>query len=254
MVRVTQRMKSMAERTLGLHISRALPAPVTKHADPAIAQLRRWSPRDVVFDVGANDGRTVLRLNGPLGAPRFFAFEPVAETHRILAARTAHLPNVRTFPLALGAACGRQEIHLDPMSSMSSFRPDWSSGSSGRETVPVSTVDEVMVQEDVDFVHLLKIDTEGYEMEVLKGAERALRESRVVVVQLEVGLDQMPKQFLSLDDARRYLAERGYRLQGIYNQCLTPAKPPVGWSQEMLTGYRPDVLAYVDALFIRADL
>ena len=254
MTATARRVKAIAERTLGVHISRTPPAPPGKHADGAIQQIRRWSSRDVVFDVGANDGRTVLRLQELLARPRIFAFEPVSSTYRTLVQRTSQLPNVRTFPLALGAEPGEQTIYLNAMDSMNSFHQGWSSEPAGTETVQISTVDEVMTREGVDFVHLLKVDTEGYELEVLQGAERALRASRIAIVQLEVGVEQMAKRFLTLEEARQHLAERGYRLQGIYNQCLTRANTPKEWSGEVSDGYRPDVLAYVDALFIRADL
>ena len=249
-----RRVKSFAERTLGVSISRVPPAQPNKHADSALRYLRQWSSRDVVFDVGANDGRTVLRLEGPLAHPRIYAFEPVSATYRTLVRRTAHLPHVRTFPLALGAKPGRETIYLNEIDAMNSFSPQWTTAASGMETVEVSTVDEVMTGEGIEFVHFLKIDTEGYELEVLKGAEQALRSSRIAIVQLEVGVDQIAKQFLTLEQARCHLAARGYLLHGVYNQCHAPARPPEGWSPEESAAFRAEVLAYCDALFVRADL
>lgn len=47
-----------------------------------LARLRRWSREDVILDVGANDGRTILRWRRHLPAPaRVIAFEPVRETY-----------------------------------------------------------------------------------------------------------------------------------------------------------------------------
>ena len=45
----------------------------------------------------------------------------------------------------------------------------------------------------------------------------------------EVGVDQLPKAFPSLEDTRRHLAGRGYRLHGVYNQCRARAAPPDTW-------------------------
>ena len=66
---VTTVAKILAQRALGVHISRTPPVAVSKHADHAISRLRRWTSNDVVFDVGANDGRTVCvtRARPPLG-------------------------------------------------------------------------------------------------------------------------------------------------------------------------------------------
>jgi FkbM family methyltransferase len=247
-------LRHLAERTFGISISRHGAGAPNQHADNALRYLRRWSREDVVFDVGANDGRTVLRLNEPLGRPRILAFEPVSSTYQTLVARTRHLPNVRTFPLALGAAPGSQAIYLHEIGAMNSFSPHWGTSPEGTEVVPISTVDAVMAEQGIDFVHFLKVDTEGYELEVLRGAEAALRSSRIAIIQLEVGVDQIAKPMFSLEEARRYLAERGYLLQGVYNQCRTraTAPPPPGTADTPIP--RAEVLAYCDALFLRADL
>lgn len=250
---IGSRVKGLVERSLGVSISRTPPAP-NQHADAALRQIRAWSSRDVVFDVGANDGRTILRLQDHLSGPRFYAFEPVSSTYRTLMERTAHLPNVRTFRLALGAAPGAGTIYLNDVHSMDSFSPRWTGASTGTETVPVSTVDEVLDAENLDFVHFLKIDTEGYELEVLHGAERALRASRIAIVQVEVGVDQMDRPFLPFETARAHMAERGYYLYGLYNQCRTRARVPGDWAGQIADGCRPEVLGYCDALFIRAEL
>jgi FkbM family methyltransferase len=251
---IRARVKGLVERSLGVTISRTPPLPWNQHADAALRQLRSWAPEDVVFDVGANDGRTILRLQHQLARPRIFAFEPVASTYRSLVERTAQLPNVRTFRLALGASAGTGTMYLNDIHAMDSFSPAWTPAAAGTETVPLSTVDEVMNAEKVDFVHFLKIDTEGYELEVLRGAERALGESRVGIVQVEVGVDQIDRPFLPLERARAHMADRGYFLYGVYNQCRTRAAPPAGWRPDAAGSYRPEVLAYCDALFIRADL
>jgi len=247
------RVKGLVERSMGVTISRTPPAPPNQHADAALGHLRRWSPDDVFFDVGANDGRTILRLQHQLSSPRIYAFEPVASTYRTLVERTAQLPNVRTFNLALGAGPGTGTIYLNDIDAMNSFSPRWTTAPIGTETVTVATIDDMLAAERIGFVHFLKIDTEGFELEVLKGAEQALRASRIGIVQVEVGVDQMDKSFLSLERARTHMAARGYLLYGIYNQCRTPAAAPAGWPQGAADGYTPEALAYCDALFVRAD-
>lgn len=251
---IRRRVKAFARHRLGVHLSREAPPPANKHADHMLAALRRWTSRDVVFDVGANDGRTVLRLHGVLGEPRVHAFEPVASTYQTLVRRTAHLPHIRAHHLALGAEPGRATMHLNTVDAMNSFSPDWTDAPIGTEEVEVSTVDRIMSAERIDFIHFLKVDTEGHEMEVLRGAEQALRESRVGAIQLEVGFDQLRKRMLSLEEARAHLSERGYYLQGIYNQCRTQVQPPPSWPASERASYRPAVLAYCDALFIGASL
>lgn len=252
---LTRGAKAVVERTLGVTISRTAPPPPNKHADHALRQLRAWSSSDVVFDVGANDGRTILRIQEQLASPRIFAFEPVASTYRMLVSRTQHLPNVRAFHCGLGAEARHSPIYLNEIHEMNSLSPRWTAGAVATETVEISTVDRVMAEEGVEFVHFLKIDTEGHELEVLRGAEEALRGSRIGIVQVEVGVGQVDKSFLSLEDARRHLAARGYLLYGIYNQCLTRARTPAAWTADAGPGapFKAEVLSYCDAVFLRAD-
>lgn len=248
-----RRAKSFVEKTFGVEVSRRTTYPPNKHADAELVKIRSWSEDDVVLDVGANDGRTILRIQGRLGSPRIFAFEPVSTTYQTLVQRTSHLDNVSCFQLALGAAPGRETIYLNEIAAMNSFSPDWAKPV-GSEDVEVSTVDEFMVHQGLDFVHFLKIDVEGHDLEVLKGAQRALSRSRVAIIQVEVGLDQLDRPQPSLERIRACLAPMGYYLYGIYNQCRRQVHVPAVWSDAEAAGYRPKVMAYCDALFISAVL
>ncbi|MGE3179533.1 MAG: FkbM family methyltransferase [Vicinamibacterales bacterium] len=249
---LTRTVKSVAERAFGVSITRAQRFPPNQHADHVLRGMRTWSPEDVFFDVGANDGRTILRLEEQLGRPRIFAFEPVSGTYRTLVDRTAHLPHVRTFPFALGSERARREIYLHTVDAVNSFSPLWTDAWHGVEQVQVRTLDDVLEELGIETVHFLKVDTEGHEMEVLKGAEQALQAARIEILQIEVGVDQLPKPMVSLETARQHLAARGYVLKGIYNQCTRPAQPPATWPEAERAGFHAEALAYCDALFVRA--
>ena len=253
--RLQRRVKQLFERSLGLTISRRPRFAPNQYADAAVRGLRRWSADDVVFDVGANDGRTILRIREQLASPRIFAFEPVAATYTTLVQRTAGMPNVRAFRTALGAAPGEAAIYLNDIDAMNSLSPDWTEAPAGVERVAITTVDRVMQEHRIDFVHFLKVDTEGYELEVLKGAEGALKTARIALIQVEVGFDQMlARRFTTLEEVRVHLAPRGYVLYGVYNQCRVAGAAPDMWPLSERTGYTPRVLVYCDALFVRADL
>ncbi len=126
----------------------------------------------------------------------------------------------------MGAKPGREKIFLHEITAMNSFLPEWATVT-GTETVEVATVDGVIAQHGIDLIHFLKIDTEGYELEVLAGAHGALQSSRVALIQVEVGFDQMKyKRFATLDDIKRHLAPTGYILYGVYKQCRAKACSP----------------------------
>ncbi len=253
--RVRRRLRAAVEQAFGVTVSRTPPFQPNQYADAALRRLRRWTAHDVVFDVGANDGRTILRVRDQLCRPRIYAFEPVASTYRTLVQRTSGMDKVRTFQVALGAAAGRADMYLNPSHAMNSLLPGWTAEPRGTESVEVTTLDRVMADEGVDFIHFLKIDTEGHDLEVLKGARQALQSSRVALLQVEVGFDQMTtRRFPTLEDVRQYLAPFGYALSGIYNQCRTSAQPAADWTVAWRAGFDPSVLVYCDALFLRADL
>lgn len=252
---IVQHVQSLVESAFGITIASA--RSIKGKFDPALLAVREWSSDDVVFDVGANDGRTILRIARRLNFPRFFAFEPASGPYRKLIERTRRLKQVKCFQLAMGEQLGRKTLYLNDIDALNSFSPTWSNGASGRqasdpqtEVVEVATVDHMMAQQRVDFVHLLKIDTEGYEMEVLRGAGQALRDSRIAMVVAEVGFDQSPKAIVPLEEARRYLATFGYRLHGIYTQGRAPAEAPRHWPGAERERYRPQALVYCDALFL----
>lgn len=145
----------------------------------------------VVFDVGANVGgytREILMRN-----PRahVFAFEPHPTTFRSLAKFDAD-PNVQTFNLALGDAEGELDFfdyRDEDGSSHASLYREVIERIHGRAAVAhrvkVSTLAAVAKACEVSHIDLLKIDTEGHELPVLRGAEALIRAGEVEVIQFE---------------------------------------------------------------------
>jgi FkbM family methyltransferase len=149
-----------------------------------------------VLDVGANVGQygAMLRAWGYPG--RIVSFEPQASAHAALARRAAADPAWQvTPPMALGAHAGEVALEVSAESDMSSVLPQSallrqvspSSAVVRKETVLLCRLDDVagsyLRPDDRVF---LKVDTQGYEAEVLAGAERLL--DRLLGIQLELSL------------------------------------------------------------------
>jgi hypothetical protein len=90
--------------------------------------------------------------------------------------------------------------------------------STGLEDVERETVDEFCSDRGIDHIDFLKIDTEGHDLEVLRGSERLLSEQRVDVVEVEAGMNIGNKRHVSFADLDQYLQERNYFVFGIYEQ------------------------------------
>ena len=149
-----------------------------------------------VFDVGANRGQygAMLREWGYRG--RIVSFEPLAEAHQALARRAASDAAWQVAArIALGERDGEAEIEVSAESDMSSILPQSallrrvspSSKVIGKEAVPLRRLDGVAASYlGPDDRAFLKIDTQGYEPQVLAGAGALLE--RLAGIQLEMAL------------------------------------------------------------------
>lgn len=240
-------IKKIVERTLGAKLYSK--PPFGTDVFDAVRDLRSWSPKDVIFDVGANDGRSVRSLLRYFPNSSIYAFEPVSTTFQKLSTSTAYLENVNCFSYALGAEYQEKTINLHKKPSLSSFSPEWSDFD-GKEKVMIDTVDQVMKREEVDFIHFLKIDTEGHEMAVLRGAQQALSSARIGIIQVEAGLDKSISPHTSFELIRQYLAPMGYYPHGIFHQKRRRLATPDNWDSDDADKYRPSAIKYFDALFM----
>ncbi|KAB2965502.1 MAG: FkbM family methyltransferase [Thermoanaerobaculia bacterium] len=130
---------------------------------------------DVFVDVGANIGYYVC-LAGRAGV-QVIAFEPQPQNLSLLYAniRLNRLERIEVFPLGLGAEAGLVELFGSSGPSASILR-DWAGYSPRyRQTIPIHALDDVIGERLRDRRVLVKIDVEGYEFEVLRGAGGLLR-------------------------------------------------------------------------------
>lgn len=162
--------------------------------DPAVNgehALQRWvlagTPSGEPFtalDVGANLGTWSRALLSSAGSRpvRLHAFEPADEAHRRL---LASLPDTaRVNRLAVSDACRRASLHLvGPTAGTNSLH----AADSGLTVQPIQTVtiDRYLSEHAIERVDLLKVDTEGHDFAVLRGAGAAFAAGAIGVVQFE---------------------------------------------------------------------
>jgi FkbM family methyltransferase len=157
-----------------------------KLSDSAHDFLRRYiadgaGPEAVIFDVGANIGLTSVLFAQCAAA--VYAFEPSKDAYPALqqTLRANNIRNCRTFPCALGAAQGRLRFCDDATSASASHLVDGGSLGSSTYEVDVTTLDAVVAREQLQRLDLIKIDVEGVEGDVLRGAAESLERFRPTV-------------------------------------------------------------------------
>jgi FkbM family methyltransferase len=153
---------------------------------------------DTAIDVGANIGAYTLALAHMVGrSGEVIAFEPVPALEQALrdAIRMNELNNVRLVRAAVGSRPGIADLHSfdEPANrGVASLAPASARGRS--IPVEVTTLDEAVDQP----VSFLKIDVEGFETEVLRGAERLLAAPSLRAILVEfLGSDRVIRAELS---------------------------------------------------------
>jgi FkbM family methyltransferase len=193
---------------------------------PDHSEMMMWRdylrPGDLFVDVGANVGSYAVWA-AELGA-EVIALEPASDTFALLAENVAlNGYPIKPVQAAAGASCGTARItngqdtanRLDPVA--------------GAETAMV-TVDSVVGSR---VVAGMKVDVEGFELDVLRGCERALSQQRIRLIQLEwnaaslsaLGTDRVPVAAL--------LARHGYRLYRPGNDGTLTALTDLGFGADV---------------------
>jgi FkbM family methyltransferase len=140
----------------------------------------------VAYDVGANAGYFTLLMSAH--AKRVYAFEPVRETFGALTSNVNRnrLQNVVAVPVALGEERGTMQMRIYSSSGSNSLYvvvPDDAIVTQvGYEDVEVRTIDELVERGEVEPPDVIKIDVEGAEGMVLRGAQVTLARARPVIL------------------------------------------------------------------------
>jgi FkbM family methyltransferase len=143
----------------------------------------------ILFDVGANDGEYLDAALKTLGHRlTAYSFEPQSLSFKNLRDRFGTDPQVEIRQAALGSVIGSVELFFSSEGeTTASLHRDSVSGKVRSERVTQTTVDQVCEEERIEQIDLLKIDTEGHEMNVLLGASQMIESRRIAAIQFEFG-------------------------------------------------------------------
>jgi FkbM family methyltransferase len=156
-------------------------------------------PEDLFVDVGANIGSYTVLASGVCRA-RTFAVEPDPDTLERLAMNIAVNglgAKVRTFRTALGDHEGEVAFTV----GLDSINKVIAPGSANARTVPLTMLDRLLTLAEPA---MIKMDVEGYEESVIKGANATLAKASLKAVQTELITPEIERQLGSVGFTRMY--------------------------------------------------
>jgi FkbM family methyltransferase len=146
--------------------------------------IRRLAPRArevrTVIDIGASDGRWSRRAMRFFPQARFIAVEPLKEREAALGALKRREAR---FDYALCVA-GEEESGTAELAVGSDLDGSTVGGSGARRTVPAHSIDAIVAMKEAGGPYMMKFDTHGFEVPILKGAARTLRDTHYIVMEV----------------------------------------------------------------------
>jgi FkbM family methyltransferase len=182
--------QGLGAQRAGLDVSKLRDTPFGVRWEEDLAAL---GPVNLAVDVGANEGQTAQLIASAFPSARIFSYEPVPATFEVLQRRYAGSPDITCIQAAMGAEVGRAQITTGPISGQNTLITDAKPDQPTVE-VPVTTLAVQAIEHGWNEIDLLKVDTEGYEVEVLDGAQQLLRDGLVRFVLVECDFVRRPSE------------------------------------------------------------
>lgn len=210
------------------------------HAHDVARFLGSATDVKVIFDVGANEGQTTERYLRTFPCAQIYSIEPFKTAYNSLVKRVSTSSRVRTFQLAFADINRSARIQLVPSSMLNSLRNEVSDCSAcpDAELIQIRTLDSFCAEQNISHIDLLKTDTEGFDLEVLKGAEGMLRSKRIQFVLTEATLHPEDSYHTSFFRVTEYLWGFGYCFVDFYDHAFVscnPTRPPLDYCNALFS-------------------
>ena len=190
--------------------------------------LRQLNCRSIV-DVGANRGQFALVARRCFPRAAIISFEPLPGPAKQCQRVFVKDEQVRLYEVALAPSSGTATIHVAAHDDSSSLLPITAlqnqlfPGTSEvrQETVRTGPLREFVRPEEIRSPALLKIDVQGYELEVLKGCDEML--GRFGFVYVECSFVELYAGQANVSEVTDFLRKRGFECRGVYNVSYSRA-------------------------------
>jgi len=181
-----------------------------------------------VIDVGANIGQFALMIHKIINDAAIYSFEPISECYKELVNKEDQINKLKCFNLALGKETREGVINRNEFLPSSSILDMESlhkeafpyTAKTNQEKINITSLDKI--HNEIDWIQkiLLKIDVQGYELEVLEGAKNSLNSVDLIIV--ETTFLKLYNNQPLFEDVYNFLYSRSFRYRGNFDQIINP--------------------------------
>lgn len=201
------------------------------HEMPRLTPQRVWFQKigiQTVLDVGSYVGSFAYAIRHILPQARIYSFEPLQDNYAQLVKNLSPFGNFQAFNTAIGEHAGQLQFYRSDFSPSSSalemgelHRQAFpQSAHSSSLSVPVARLDDYLEKMNLTPPVFLKIDVQGFEDAVLRGAGQVLKQ--VDFLEIEVSYQPLYSDQVLFDGIHHMLAEAGFHFAGNLDSMLSP--------------------------------
>ena len=226
MIKLLKKIIKKFANLLGFEVSKFYPELKQKTFDEIYKEI--LDNNITVIDVGANRGQSIDRFKKVFDSYNIHSFEPIDFEFKNLVNKYNNKNNIYLNNSALGEKKEKKIFNINHYTGSSSFlkvtnNTDWlklRSREHGirqeeflkkKEEVQVDTLDNYSQKNNISKIDILKIDTQGYELNVLKGAKKLIDERKISFIELELIFSDLYENTLTIGEIENVLG-KNYRL------------------------------------------
>jgi FkbM family methyltransferase len=185
-----------------------------------LTNLKGMAPNhDLIIDIGANSGQFTKVSNYFYPTAKIYTFEPLKDLFEGIEKSFKNIKNINPHNIAFGNEDGHITFyknaygHISSALEISEENKHYPKESITKIKVPITKVDVFFKDIDIPKQTLLKLDVQGFELEVLKGAIDTLKAINYVII--EANLEKLYDNQPSFSTVHSFLLENGFDLNGM---------------------------------------
>lgn len=165
----------------------------------------------IIIDVGANIGQTAMNMAKIAGEDSIIlGFEPdfINYSNAIENLQQNKFKNIRYFNIGLGSQTEELPLKINSPLNRGGNRIDRNNDKNSK-LIKIERLDDVLKNEQIKHIDLIKIDVEGFELEVLRGAIKTLQQHKPLLY-IEIDENNLNQQNTNAKELINFVSELGY--------------------------------------------